>query len=96
MIQISEERLKELIDSELALKYYLNKYPELAKGEKLTATAKRYKKALESLVTQVEEVCNHPSFKSVFEVSYIHGINYDGPTFGDALAVAKATLKRQK
>jgi hypothetical protein len=95
MIQISEDRLAQLIEAEKTLKGFLDRFPELANGNKLTPTAKRYRNALEKLVDKIEEVCDHDSFKGVFEVSYIHGFKYDGPTFTESLKEAKALLKRK-
>jgi hypothetical protein len=95
MIQISEERLLELVEAEKKLGSILEQYPEIGSGGKPTSTAKKYKNMLVKLVNKVEEVGNHPSFKSVFEVSYIHGFKYDGPYFADALSEAKQLLKRK-
>ena len=50
--------------------------------------------ALENLVKKIEEIENNDSFKSMFSVSYVHGIRYSGPNWSKELNEAKEVLKQ--
>ena len=50
--------------------------------------------ALENLVKKIEEIENNDSFKSMFSVSYVHGIRYSGPNWSKELNEAKEALKQ--
>lgn len=76
------------------LKQILEKYPEVLNNKKprKTKLSKKYKEALGNLVSKVEEVNTHPRMISVFAVAALHGQEYDGPTYAEALKEAKKLL----
>ena len=49
--------------------------------------------ALQQLVDRLDEVHEHPAYKSVWTLYVIHGMRYDGPTYVDALAKARKALQ---
>jgi hypothetical protein len=69
-------------------------YPEaverLAAGERV----RELRAALEGLVDRLEEIHADPAYKSVWTMYYVHGGRYHGPTYVEALARAKAELRR--
>lgn len=93
MIQISESRLLELIDKENKYNSLVLKHEDLEKYQKLTPAAKRYKKAFETFLANVEEVLNSEEFKSIFQIAYIHGFQYKGKNLAPAIEEAKKVLK---
>jgi hypothetical protein len=48
--------------------------------------------ALEGLVNRLDEIAADPEFKSVWTLHHVHGGDYRGPTWVDALAKARAAL----
>lgn len=48
--------------------------------------------ALQSLVDRLDEIHADPAYKSVWTSYMIHGGRYEGPTYVDALARARAAL----
>lgn len=53
------------------------------------------KTVLENLVKKIEEIENNDSFKSMFTISYVHGIKYSGPNWIKELNDAKEVLKNE-
>ena len=49
--------------------------------------------ALQGLVDRLDEIHADPAYKSVWTSYYVHGGRYDGPTYVEALARARAALK---
>jgi hypothetical protein len=45
-----------------------------------------------TLVAKLDEINAHPAFQSVFAMAAIHGAEYRGPNYSDALEHARATL----
>lgn len=93
MIQVSEQRLIELVEKEKKLEEILSKHPELLENKKPTSTAKKYKAALAKLLGDVEAVLSNESFKGIFQIAYIHGATYTGPNLAKSLAEARKALK---
>jgi hypothetical protein len=63
------------------------------------ATLSTYRALLEkaavdcgALVAKLDEINAHPAFQSVFAMAAIHGAEYRGPNYSDALEHARATL----
>jgi hypothetical protein len=48
--------------------------------------------ALANLVAKLDEINAHPAFQSVFTMAAIHGAEYQGPNYSDALERARAAL----
>jgi hypothetical protein len=93
MIQITEERLLELVEKEKKLESILEAYPEIQQEQKLTPAARRYKNALSKLLSDVETVLTNDSFKGIFQIAYVHGAIYKGPNLAKSLAEARKVLK---
>lgn len=53
----------------------------------------KYKVALEELVKKIEEVENNDSFKGLFTVAYVRGIQYSGPSWDKEMMYAKKVIK---
>lgn len=49
--------------------------------------------ALEGLVNRLDEIGADPDFRSVFTLHYVHGGDYRGPTWVEALAAARKALE---
>lgn len=93
-VKISEERYQELLRSEKKLEIVLAAYPEFDKGYKVTPAVKRYKSALESLAAQVEKVMTSKELASIFEIAYVHGFKYSGPTFVEEMNKVNKLLRK--
>jgi hypothetical protein len=50
------------------------------------------KQALVNLVTKIDEVFAHDSYRGVWVMAHVHGYTYNGPTFEAELNAAKAAL----
>ncbi len=48
--------------------------------------------ASRTLCDKLEEVSNHPQYTAVFTSAYVHGMEYSGPTYGEATKTAVASL----
>ena len=51
------------------------------------------REALQNLVERLDEIHAHPEFKSVWTMYAVHGGQYRGPTWVDALEAARVVLK---
>ena len=58
------------------------------------AETARLRAALEGLVNRLDEIAADPDFRSVWTLHYVHGGDYRGPTWVEALARARAALER--
>jgi predicted translin family RNA/ssDNA-binding protein len=92
MVSIPEDRWTDLIKAETRLKQLLHDHPELEKGEKLTATAKRYKAAFAKFVERTDQVLSSPELVGIFQYAYVHGYKYTGPSLHLDIAAAKKQL----
>lgn len=92
-VTLTETRYMGLVDAENRLKEILEAHPELARDEKLTSTAKRYKTAFEAFVTRVDEVLSSDALAGVFTMAAVHGMQYKGPSLAKDIVAAKALLK---
>lgn len=46
----------------------------------------------QKLCDKLDEVSSHPEYSAVFTSAYVHGVNYNGPTYGEATKAAVASL----
>lgn len=60
-------------------------------GEKLMAL----EVAARALVGKLNEVMKNPNYLGVWTVAAIHGVKYDGPTWGKELAALEAVLGKE-
>ena len=59
----------------------------------LRARVAKLEAALSGIVHRLDEIHEDPAFRSVWTVHQIHVGPYQGPTYVDALAAARAALK---
>lgn len=46
----------------------------------------------QKLCDKIDEVSNNPQYAAVFTSAYVHGVNYSGPTYGEATKATVASL----
>ena len=59
----------------------------------LRARVAKLEAALSGLVCRLDQIHDDPAYKSVWTVHQLHVGPYQGPTYVDALAVARAALE---
>lgn len=47
-----------------------------------------------ALTKQLREVTEHPAFKNLFTIAYVHGLEYRGPQYGPELDASEAALAK--
>ena len=48
--------------------------------------------ALRALADRLDEINLHPSFAGIHSIAHVHGFEYDGPTWVEPLADARAAI----
>lgn len=91
-VTIDAQMYHDMAHKAALLDVILKKHPELVTGQKLTSTAKKYKKALSSFVKRVDEVLSSEDFKGIFQIAYVHGFTYKGQSLAQDIEKAKKLL----
>lgn len=91
-VMISDARYAELTGKEMQLEALLASYPELTECQPPTRATKKYKVAFAAFVKRVDEVLSSEEIKSMFQIAYIHGFTYKGPSLAKDIELAKKLL----
>lgn len=51
--------------------------------------------AANGLISRLEEIDAHPSYKSLLGIAFAHGVNYTGPSWSEPLEQLRAALNKQ-
>ena len=68
----------------------------LEQVRQVMAQNERLRKALEGLISKLDEIHGNSAYKGVWEISQIHCGPYRGPTYTEELQRARAALKEHQ